>query len=131
MDRSRSEAMIASHGWLVLGRSLLVGVLIAGCARAAGPLTPATLSGTYENSKRVGERLNLYPDGRFVREELKNGAPVRSSGRWLVERSAEGYEQLEFLDADSIWITHPERSFSGRLRIPVDPDVNDYFEKDP
>lgn len=101
--------------------------LMTACYRSFRLTMPA-VSGIYQNSKHRAERLELLPDGRFVKTEEREGRQLRSEGRWQIDRFKDE-EELVFRDASGIWVALPERSFSGRIRIPVSPDENEYLYK--
>ncbi len=116
--------------WLPLAVFILVG---SGCAKVV--VSKSDVVGRYLSKDNEFGSLTLRPDGSYSRE-YSDGS-VADVSEWQLEEK-NGKFCLTFSDfrmrngpgtqISGFWAVEVEKAF-GRLRLIIDPDLGDFFEK--
>jgi hypothetical protein len=131
------------HSWLAIGTATLVLAMTVACG---GVKSSADLVGSYTASgDGWSSSLVLRADGQYEQKVVvkRHEVPLLNSGRWTFNSDKNDLEMEAALTVTQPggallpedqwthgwWLLHPERTWSGAVRLPLNPDTDAAFTK--
>jgi hypothetical protein len=126
--------------WQRLGPLIVLGIVWSGAACSRRTDRPAVCGRYVANHGKGLDALDLKSDGTYIYNcHLNDGSTFHNTGVWKFYYDGKEprvtFDQFAFCLPGyggrrlGYWDVEVERSWTGRLRLTLDPDLNYYYER--